>query len=170
VTLRIIPLELNEANELVAKWHRHHKPVVGHRFSIGVVTGEGDVVGAAIVGRPVARLTDYRSVLEVTRLVTNGHKNACSILYAAAARIAREMGYEKIQTFILDSETGKSLVAAGWQLEGFTTIAADAITSRWHSRDGRRSDQPEGRKGRYGKLLNPRAAKKVQTPLFEVQL
>jgi hypothetical protein len=167
MTLRIIPLELDEANDLVAKWHRHHKPAVGHRFSIGVVTDSGEVVGAAIVGRPVARLTDYRSVLEVTRLVTNGHKNACSILYAAAARVAREMGYEKIQTFILDNETGTSLIAAGWQFELFT-VAGDV--SRWHSRDGRRSDQPEGRKGRYGKVLNARAAKKISTPLFEVTL
>jgi hypothetical protein len=165
MTLQIIPLELNEANALVTKWHRHHKPAVGHRFSIGVVDGSGEIVGAAIVGRPVARMTDYRSVLEVTRLVTNGTKNACSILYAAAARVAREMGYEKIQTFILDSETGTSLVAAGWTFEGNTTAAADK-PARWHSRGGRRSDQPEGRKGRYGKLLNTRAPKKINTPLF----
>jgi hypothetical protein len=167
--LRIIPLELDEANDLVSRLHRHHKPAVGHRFSIGCVNDAGQIVGAAIVGRPVARLTDYRSVLEVTRLVTDGTKNACSILYAAAARVAREMGYEKIQTFILDTETGVSLVAAGWQFEGHTTIAADK-PSRWHSRSGRRSDQPEGRKGRYGKVLNIRAPKKIDTPLFEVQL
>ena len=167
--LRIIPLELDEANELVAKWHRHHKPAVGHRFSIGCATETGEVVGAAIVGRPVARMTDYRSVLEVTRLVTNGHKNACSILYAATARVGREMGYELIQTFILDEETGISLIAAGWEFMGYTTAAIDRIKG-WHSREGRRSDQPEGRKGRYGKRLNTRAAKKVAMPLFEVVL
>jgi hypothetical protein len=166
MTLRIIPLELDEANDLVSRWHRHHKPAVGHRFSIGVVNSLGDVVGAAIIGRPVARLTDYRSVLEVTRLVTNGTKNACSILYAAAARIGREMGYEKIQTFILDTETGKSLIAAGWTHEGFT--AGKVIG--WNNRDGRRDDQPKTPKRRYSKLLNARAAKKVDMPLFEVQL
>jgi hypothetical protein len=170
MSLRIIPLELDEANDLVTRWHRHHKPAVGHRFSIGVVDDSGEIVGAAIVGRPVARLTDYRSVLEVTRLVTNGTKNACSILYAAAARVAREMGYEKIQTFILDSETGVSLIAAGWEFEGHTS-PADGKPARWHSRGGRRSDQPEGRKGRYGKRLNTRAPKKISTPMFqEVQL
>jgi hypothetical protein len=165
MSLRIIPLELDEANELVSRWHRHHKPAVGHRFSIGVATGDGEVVGAAIIGRPVARLTDYRSVLEVTRLVTNGHKNACSILYAAAARVAREMGYEKIQTFVLDTETGTSLVAAGWQLEGLTSAS-----HTWNNRDGRRDDQPKTPKRRYSKVLNTRAAKKVQTPLFELEL
>jgi hypothetical protein len=165
--LRIIPLELDEANELVTRWHRHHKPVVGHRFSIGVATGEGEVVGAAIIGRPVARLTDYRSVLEVTRLVTNGHKNACSILYAAAARVAREMGYEKIQTFILDTETGKSLEAAGWNCEGVSTGGARG----WNSREGRENiEHLKTPKRRYSKVLNIRAAKKVQTPLFEVTL
>jgi hypothetical protein len=165
MTLRIIPLELNEANDLVSRWHRHHKPTVGHRFSIGVVNDAGEIVGAAIIGRPVARLTDYRSVLEVTRLVTNGTKNACSILYAAAARIAREMGYEKIQTFILDEETGISVQAAGWTQEG-VTVAGD----RWTNRAGRRDDQPISSKRRYSKVLNIRVAKKIDTPLFEVKL
>jgi hypothetical protein len=166
MSLRIIPLELDEANELVSRWHRHHKPVVGHRFSIGVATGEGEVVGAAICGRPVARKTNYHNVLEVTRLVTNGHKNACSILYAAAARIAREMGYEKIETFILEEETGTSLAAAGWKYE---TLTKPSETG-WNNRDGRRDDQPKTPKRRYSKVLNIRAAKKVQTPLFEVTL
>jgi hypothetical protein len=165
VTLRIVPLELDEANDLVSRWHRHHKPAVGHRFSIGVVDSSGEIVGAAIVGRPVARLTDYRSVLEVTRLVTNGTKNACSILYAATARVAREMGYEKIQTFILDEETGTSLVAAGWTYEAMTSAS-----HTWNNRDGRRTDQPRTPKRRYSKVLNARAAKKIQTPLFEVTL
>jgi hypothetical protein len=165
MTLHIIPLELDEANDLVARWHRHHKPAVGHRFSIGVAADTGEIVGAAIVGRPVARMTDYRSVLEVTRLVTNGTKNACSILYAAAARVAREMGYEKIQTFILDEETGTSLIAAGWTYEAMTSAA-----HTWNNRDGRRTDQPRTPKRRYSKILNTRAAKKIQTPLFEVML
>jgi hypothetical protein len=163
--LRIIPLELDEANDLVSRLHRHHKPAVGHRFSIGCVNDAGQIVGAAIVGRPVARLTDYRSVLEVTRLVTDGTKNACSILYAAAARVAREMGYEKIQTFILDTETGGSLIAAGWNYEGATSAS-----HTWNNRDGRRTDQPQTPKRRYSKVLNTRAPKKIDTPLFEVQL
>ena len=83
--LTIVPMELREANSLVAQLHRHHKPVQGHRFSIGCQNGKG-VVGAAIVGRPVSGL-DPKTILEVTRLVTDGTPHACSKLYAAAARI-----------------------------------------------------------------------------------
>lgn len=143
-----VPLTLSQANELITAWHRHHKPARGHRFSIGARKGL-DIVGAAIVGRPVARKTDQYGVAEVTRLVTNGHKNTCSFLYAATARIAREMGFDKIQTFILAEESGVSLEAAGWVFDGWTDSAVD----KWHSRDGRRSDQPGGRKARWCKVL-----------------
>ena len=152
MTLRITPLELKEANELVRRWHRHHKPCVGHRFSIGVYDDKNRrVVGAAIVGRPVARRVDHTSVLEVTRLVTDGTKNACSILYAAAARIGREMGYQRIQTYILDTEQGTSLTAASWTYQGPTT------GGQWKHTDGkpRRTDQPTHPKGRWSKELNP---------------
>lgn len=105
--LRIVPLELRELNAFVANFHRHHKPVQGHRFSIGVIrTDTNLLVGGCSVGRPVARLTSQKWVCEVTRLVTDGTPNACSALYSAAARAAQNMGYERIQTFILDSETG----------------------------------------------------------------
>lgn len=149
--LRIIPLELYEANALVKKYHRHHKPTIGHRFSIGCLdTKTGEIVGASIVGRPVARLVNWRTTVEVVRLVTNGTKNACSILYAASARIAREMGYEKIQTYILDSETGVSLKAADWICEEKETGGGDG----WNSRESRRDDQPTAIKQRWAKILN----------------
>lgn len=149
MSLKIIPLELKAANELVAKWHRHHKPVVGHRFSIGCLDAKtGELVGAAIVGRPVARLTNYKTTLEVTRLVTNGTKNACSFLYSAAARIGSELGYEKIQTFVLDSETGKSCEAAGWEFESLSGGG-----NGWQSREGRRDDQPTELKRKFVRQL-----------------
>ena len=44
--------------------------------------------------------------------------NACSILYAAAYRAARAMGYNKVVTYILDTENGTSLKAAGYTCEG----------------------------------------------------
>ena len=151
MTLRVVPLELDEANALVAAWHRHHKPCVGHRFSLGVVDGDGIARGAAIVGRPVARLAGSpREVLEVTRLVTDGTRNACSILYGAAARAGKALGYARIQTYILDSETGASLRAAGWVDEG------EAGGGQWVHTDGRprRTDQPTSTKRRYAKNLN----------------
>ena len=90
--LIIVPLTLKQLNEYVEKHHRHHKKVQGHRFSIGVESN-GVLVGACSVGRPVARNTDQYLTAEVTRLVANGTKNACSILYASAAKACRAMGF-----------------------------------------------------------------------------
>lgn len=135
--MKIVPLTLKQANELVRIWHRHHKPVVGHRFSIGA-EHDGKLVGAAISGRPTARMTSQYDIAEVTRLVTDGTKNACSILYAACARIAREMGFKRIQTSILITETGHSLKVSGWK---FSHISDGGDWNR-PSRGGRRTDQP----------------------------
>lgn len=88
-TLEVCPITLKEANAFVGQHHRHHKPVVGHKFSIGCTDGE-KIVGVAIVGRPVSRYLDDGWTLEVTRLCTDGTWNACSMLYAAAWRAARE--------------------------------------------------------------------------------
>ena len=148
--MEIVHLELNALNDLVARLHRHHKPVSGHRFSLGA-WHDGALVGGCSVGRPVARMTDQIAVVEVTRLVTDGTKNACSALYSAAARAARELGYRKIQTFILSDEPGTSLRAAGWQFDG------ESAGGKW-ARDGRpdrRRDQPEASKHRYVKMLRP---------------
>jgi hypothetical protein len=86
--LAAIPMDLEGANEFVSRHHRHHQPVVGHKFSIGAALG-GKLVGVAIVGRPVSRHRDDGATLEVTRLCTDGTKNACSFLYGAAARARR---------------------------------------------------------------------------------
>lgn len=158
MSLRIVPIELSEANALVKRWHRHHKEAQGHRFSIGVYdTKKQELVGAAIVGRPVARLVNWRTTVEVVRLVSDGTKNACSILYAASARVAKELGYEKIQTYILDTEAGTSLLASGWVCENKTAGGGHG----WHSRSGRRDDQPENTKQRWVKVLCPPVSREV---------
>jgi hypothetical protein len=113
--LHLVPLRLREANEAVAMFHRHHKPVRGHLFSIGVADEEGNLVGAAIIGRPVARMLDDKLTAEVTRLVVReGYPNACSMLYSASWRAARAMGYTRMVTYVLESESGVSLKASGW--------------------------------------------------------
>jgi len=117
--LQLVPLELAEANIFVFEHHRHHSPVVGHKFSIGAVLLD-KVVGVAIVGRPVARMRDDGMTLEVTRLCTDGTRNACSFLYGACARAAFAQGYKRIGTYILASESGVSLTACGWRLIGET--------------------------------------------------
>ena len=55
---------------------------------------------------------------EVTRLATDGSKNACSMLYRAAWRAARAMGYRRLVTRILSSEPGTSLKASGFTRKG----------------------------------------------------
>ncbi len=114
--LVIVPLHLWQANEVVANLHRHHKPIRVAKFSIGVEL-QGRLVGAAICMRPACRSLDDDRTLEVCRVATDGADHACSKLYGACARIAKEMGYWKIQTYILESEPGTSLRASGWTLE-----------------------------------------------------
>lgn len=79
--LELVPVTLREANGFVQQYHRHHKQVAGHKFSIGVAQ-DGKLVGVAICGRPVSRRLDNGTTLEVNRLCTDGTRNACSILYA----------------------------------------------------------------------------------------
>ncbi len=115
--LKLIPVSFAAANAFVAEHHRHHKPVRGHKFSIGCMSG-GKLAGVAIVGRPVSRYLDDGATLEVTRLCTDGAKNACSFLYGAAWRAAKALGYTKIVTYTLESENGASLKAANWKCAG----------------------------------------------------
>jgi len=110
----VVPLSLKDANDFVEKHHRHHKPVLRCKWQIGAMKDD-NLVGVCMAGRPVARAFDHMKVIEVTRLCTDGTKNACSFLYSAAARIAKEMGYKQIQTYILKSEFGSSLKASNWK-------------------------------------------------------
>lgn len=97
--------------------HRHHRATVGCKFCIGLYENE-KVIGVAICGRPVSRYLDDGITCEINRLCTDGTKNACSKLYGACCRIAREMGYRKIITYILQSELGTSLKASGFICDG----------------------------------------------------
>lgn len=150
--LRVIPLTLAQLNEVVAAHHRHHKPVRGHRFSLGVWQEGNGLVGACSVGRPVARQCDPYRTAEVTRLVTDGTRNACSILYAAAARACEAMGFRRIQAYILDNEPGTSLKAAGWHFDGATTGGDWNHSKAYQGK--RRTDQPQTPKQRWVKELN----------------
>jgi len=147
--LRVVPLTLKDANRVVSALHRHHKPATGHRFSLGVIDSEGVVRGVAIVGRPVARMVDHTMVCEVSRVATDGTRNACSILLGAAARAAKAMGYAKIQTYTLPEEGGASLRGAGWTCEG------DAGGGAWKHTDGKPRDrsQPMAVKSRWVRVL-----------------
>lgn len=114
--LKVKHIELAKANAYVEENHRHHPKVQGHKFSIACYDNER-LCGVAIVGHPQGRKLDDGETLEVLRLCTDGTKNACSMLYGRCARIGKEFGYEKIITFILESESGTSLKASGWECE-----------------------------------------------------
>ncbi len=147
--LRLRPCELRDANAFIAQHHRHHKPIQGHRFSLAAWVGD-KLVGVATVGRPVARMGGKPSeVLEVTRLCTDGTPNACSFLYSACARAGKALGYQRIQTYILETEDGASLKAAGWTDEG------QAGGGQWKHTDGkpRREDQPTMFKRRFARAI-----------------
>jgi len=114
--LKAVPIELRQSNEFVAEHHRHHGPVHRDKFRVACADN-GVIVGVANVGRPVSRCLCDGKTLEVLRLCTTGEKDVCSFLYSRCARIAKEMGYSKIITYILESEPGTSLKAAGWHKE-----------------------------------------------------
>ncbi len=125
--LEIVPIFQSQAFAFIEKLHRHHKKPVGTVFQIAVSDGATIVEcddfnvmanGVATVGRPVSRHLQDGKTLEVTRLCTDGTKNACSMLYSACWRIARELGYTRVITYILHSESGISLKASGWTLVG----------------------------------------------------
>lgn len=117
MALELIPIDLASANAFVQRHHRHHGKVVGHKFSLAAVN-DGSIIGVCIVGRPVARMRDDGWTMEVTRLCTDGTRNACSFLYGAAARAVFALGYRRLGTYILASESGASLKACGWRLVG----------------------------------------------------
>ncbi len=158
--MEIIPLTLRQANELISRWHRHHKPSHAHRWSIGLAKN-GYLVGAAICGRPKARNTPQYSTLEISRLVTDGTPNACSKLYGTCAAIAKLMGFARIQTAILESESGVSLTAAGFSFSHMT----DGGDWNRPSRGNRRRDQPQCPKQIWVKVLTATPATAPALPL-----
>ncbi len=114
--LEIVPCTIQDAKEYVRQFHRHHAPPVSGLFACAVAQGD-KVVGVAIVGRPVGR-----------RL--QGTRNACSKLYSACWRASRALGYRRLVTYTLSSETGASLKASGFRCVGSTPGRSWSVKSR----------------------------------------
>ena len=127
--MNAVPLELKAANAFVGGNHRHHPPVHRDKFRVGCEV-DGVLVGVVQIARPVSRALDDGQTVEVVRLCTDGTPNVCSFLYSRAARIAKEMGYRRIITYILDTERGDSLKATGWCFDGLTRGGAWCCPSR----------------------------------------
>lgn len=134
MVMTIIPITLKQANAFVIDNHRHHGKTAGCKFALGLINSE-ELVGVAICGRPVSRFLDDGVTLEVNRLCTDGTRNACSMLYAACVRTARAMGYKRVITYTLASETGASLKASNFADDG---IAGGVIWT------GKRSGRDNG--------------------------
>lgn len=117
MALELRPCDFKTARAFVADHHRHNRPPVGHKFSIAAYDGDR-LCGVCMVGRPVGRYLDDGLTLEVNRCCTDGTHNACTLLYGAACRAAKALGYRRIITYTLESEPGTSLKASNWQCEG----------------------------------------------------
>lgn len=115
--LRIVPITFADAAAFVDDHHRHHKPPIGHKFSLGVASGD-KLVGVAIVGRPVSRVlaADPIATLEVIRTATDGTPNSNSMLYGACCKVTFGLGYDRLITYTQEGESGSSLRAAGFRV------------------------------------------------------
>jgi hypothetical protein len=145
--LEIRPIHLKDAKEYVKLYHRHNVPPVGGKFAVSCYDDDR-LCGVAICGRPIARNYNNGEIIEIYRNCTDGTPNACSKLYGACLKIAKDMGYKKAITYTLESENGASLRASNFTKE------ADV---KWHSWDTpsrpRNITAPACDKQRWGKIL-----------------
>lgn len=133
--LRIVPVTLEQANAFVRRLHRHNDELPGHKFSVGVADAAGVLRGVAIVGNPSAPVLQDGFCIEIRRVCTDGARNACSMLYGAGRRAARNMGHDPVITYTLPSEGGASLRAAGFVLD---KTDAGGPSKWWKNRPGRK--------------------------------
>jgi hypothetical protein len=143
MSLAVVPCTLRAARAFVTEHHRHHKAPQGGLFALAAASGDA-VVGVAIVGKPVARRLNDGFSAEVTRLCTLGERNVCSLLYSAAWRAARALGYRRLLTYTLPSEGGASLRASNWR------VVAQTKGGKWDRKERPRLDEhPLQRKLRW---------------------
>jgi hypothetical protein len=114
--LHLVPIRQRAARAFITEHHRHNGPPRGSVFCLAVATDDGDLVGVAMVGRPIARKLDDGWTLEVNRTCTDGTRNVNSLLYGAAWRVAKGLGYRRLVTYTQADEPGVSLRAAGWRV------------------------------------------------------
>jgi hypothetical protein len=113
MAMEIRPITFKAACAFVLALHRHNKPPRGHKFSVSLLDN-GEIIGVAMAGRPVARHYDDGLTLEINRTCTDGSANANSMLYGACRRAAFAMGYHGVITYTQADESGVSLRAAGF--------------------------------------------------------
>lgn len=132
--MRLVPVTLDEAKQFVRQNHRHNKAPVSWKFGVGLAVlkhektdfgdpagpgwyEEWELVGVAMAGRPVGRGLDKPGNVEITRVCVKETRNANSRLYGAILRAAAALGYSMAYTYTLQSESGASLKATGWEID-----------------------------------------------------
>ena len=133
--LTAIPCTISEAGEFVTNFHRHNRAPQGGLFAVAVSDGYR-MVGVAIVGRPVGRMLDDGETAEVVRCcaLEDAPKGTPSFLYARCWQAARALGWSRLVTYTLQSESGASLRGAGWRVVAQLKARDPA---QWQSRPGR---------------------------------
>lgn len=142
MSLSAVPMKLSEAIEFVRNFHRHNKPPAGGLFAVGCSDGE-KCVGVAIVSRPVSRMLDDGATVEVTRCCVNpdAPKGACSFLYSRCWQAAKALGWARLITYTLQTESGASLRGAGWKI---VAELQGSSGKGWQSRPGREWQEVTG--------------------------
>lgn len=140
--LHAVPIKLTEAIEFVRNFHRHNKPPIGGLFAVGCSDGN-KMVGVAIVSRPVARHLDDGLTVEVIRccVTDDAPKGSCSFLYARCWNAAKALGWAKLITYTLQSESGASLRGAGWKV---VAELSGSSGKGWTNRPGREWQEVTG--------------------------
>ena len=145
--MKIAPITFRNASDYINTYHRHHNATIGCKFCISVIDEDGQIHGVAVCGRPVSRRLDDGFTLEINRVCTDGSRNACSMLYGACCRIAKAMGYKRVITYTLESESGTSLKASSFVCEG------EAGGTHWTGVRNRQQDIPAEMKTRWSRCL-----------------
>lgn len=131
--VKILPMTIGTARAFVLENHRHSGAPQGGLFAVGICL-DGQTVGVAIAGRPVAPALQDGYTIEITRVCTIGHKNGCSMLYGAIRKAGKALGYRRFITYTRFDESGSSLRAAGFTATG-KTIAREWVggnkRNRW---------------------------------------
>src|SRR5207244_3118103 len=120
--LRRLIVPMLEAHAFTDKYHRHLDGARANaKFAIGLKDDTGDLVAVLTAGRPSDGKTNQHTILELSRVTTkDNNPNACSILIAAATKVAVIFGCERVQTFTLPHEDGASYLACGFRFDGWT--------------------------------------------------
>jgi len=117
MSLHLVPVKWPTVVDGVKRWYRHSQPPLGDLgIRVGVADQDQVLHGVGCVGRPVARAYDDGLTVEVTRVATDGTRNACSMIYGALVRAALALGYTRVITYTQEGESSASLRGAGWKV------------------------------------------------------